>query len=758
MRNRKTWIVIATWLAGASIVLAGCSGSGGSSSNGNTTGLTFNTNAITVNAGSSSEVFLTLNESGISGLKVAIGTTNNGIATVTPGECILSSESNGPNSCEILVNGLSNGTANITAMAAGFNVIPVTATVQNSNSPAIPGTLSFSKSSESIAVGSTNYVYLSLNGSTGVSNLVVTLSSSKSSIAKPAEQTCTLSSGLNRKCEVTVDGVAVGSADITATATGYSSPTPMLANVESTANAGTISFSNTAIYTSPGSSAEVLLSLNDSSGVSNLHVDLATAMKSIATVSPESCTLSSGKQNVRSCTLKISGIESGSTSLTAKATGYTITPATVYVESTSYARTFTIQNNCESTIWVGSTGGSTDSLKADGTDSGSTSCGTSNPGTVCPSGSTCTNSGKAGWICYFNPLKNPTNNYAIAPKSSLILGVPSSSYDPGNDFVWSGNMFARQLCDANGNCVVANCNTVNGGTDMTCTAGAQPPVTLAEITMLRKNPDSYDISIENGLNVGASFGPNNTTYTSSQTPFSCGIAGSTSAATSGGTTINASSWTFSPSGVDPDSINAITAPYFTWVSGDGTGTPCPDGTGCSNGDSCGYTESAVLSLNPTANVPPPANYKLTCGKQLGYWSAAQIWFFNQNTSTNLAPFKFGLTNGNSPYNNATLYACATPPLYSGYSKSTGQTPLNTCGATDWKNIATLAPGYSVQESNPNWHDIVLPNITWTKQGCPSCYTYPYDDASSSFTCDNTTAGSATPPNSTNYTVTFCPNN
>ena len=662
MRNRKAWIVIATWLAGASIVLAGCSGSGGSSNNGNTTGLTFNTNAVTVNTGSSSEVFLTLNESGISGLKVAIGTTNNGIATVTPGECILSSESMGPNSCEILVNGINGGTANITATAVGFNVPPVVATVQNSSSPAIPGTLSFSKSSESITVGSTNYVYLSLNGSTGVSNL---------------------------------------------------------------------------------------------------HVDLATAMKSIATVSPESCNLSSGSFSVRSCSLMVSGIEPGITTLTANAESYNINPATIHVESLTFARTFTIQNNCESTIWFGSTGGATTSMK-NGVSSGSTSCGSSNPGATCPTGSSCKDAGVAGYICYFDGLKNPSNNYAVAPKSSLIIGVPSSSYDPANDQVWSGNMFARQLCDANGNCVVANCTTANGGTDMKCTTGAQPPVTLAEITMLRSNPDSYDISIENGLNVGATFGPNNTTYTSSQTPFSCGIAGSTSSATSGGTTINASPWTFSPSGVEPNG-SAITAPYFTWVSGDGTGTACPNGTGCSNGDSCGYTESAVLSVNAIGGISPPANYKLTCGKKLGYWSAAQIWFFNQNTTTNQAPFHFESYNstvqyGQSPYNNATLYACATPPLYSGYSLSSGQTALNTCGATDWKNIATLAPGYSVAESNPNWLAVILPNITWTKQGCPSCYTYPYDDASSSFTCDNTTAGSATPPNSTNYTVTFCPNN
>ncbi len=50
---------------------------------------------------------------------------------------------------------------------------------------------------------------------------------------------------------------------------------------------------------------------------------------------------------------------------------------------------------------------------------------------------------------------------------------------------------------------------------------------------------------------------------------------------------------------------------------------------------------------------------------------------------------------------------------------------------------------------------MLPLLTWLKQGCPTCYTYQFDDASASFqayVAATTTNGS----NATNYTITFCP--
>ena len=56
--------------------------------------------------------------------------------------------------------------------------------------------------------------------------------------------------------------------------------------------------------------------------------------------------------------------------------------------------------------------------------------------------------------------------------------------------------------------------------------------------------------------------------------------------------------------------------------------------------------------------------------------------------------------------------------------------------------------------NPYWTDNIQPTLKWLKQACPSAYTYPYDDMSSTFTCQNIING----VNSVNYKITFCPQN
>ena len=43
----------------------------------------------------------------------------------------------------------------------------------------------------------------------------------------------------------------------------------------------------------------------------------------------------------------------------------------------------------------------------------------------------------------------------------------------------------------------------------------------------------------------------------------------------------------------------------------------------------------------------------------------------------------------------------------------------------------------------------VPTIEWLKQACPTCYTYPFDGMSSTFTCSD---ASRNP--STSYGVTF----
>lgn len=59
-----------------------------------------------------------------------------------------------------------------------------------------------------------------------------------------------------------------------------------------------------------------------------------------------------------------------------------------------------------------------------------------------------------------------------------------------------------------------------------------------------------------------------------------------------------------------------------------------------------------------------------------------------------------------------------------------------------------------KNKNGIWNDRVKNTLKWLKKACPSAYTYPFDDISSTFTCNNMQGG----VNSVNYQVTFCPQN
>jgi hypothetical protein len=57
-----------------------------------------------------------------------------------------------------------------------------------------------------------------------------------------------------------------------------------------------------------------------------------------------------------------------------------------------------------------------------------------------------------------------------------------------------------------------------------------------------------------------------------------------------------------------------------------------------------------------------------------------------------------------------------------------------------------------KNKNPTWDQRVKNTLYWLKSACPSAYTYPYDDMSSTFTCKSVIGG----VNSVNYEISFCP--
>lgn len=59
-----------------------------------------------------------------------------------------------------------------------------------------------------------------------------------------------------------------------------------------------------------------------------------------------------------------------------------------------------------------------------------------------------------------------------------------------------------------------------------------------------------------------------------------------------------------------------------------------------------------------------------------------------------------------------------------------------------------------KNKNPTWADRAKSTLMWLKRACPTAYTYPYDDMTSTFTCKAMEDGI----NNANYEITFCPEN
>lgn len=104
-----------------------------------------------------------------------------------------------------------------------------------------------------------------------------------------------------------------------------------------------------------------------------------------------------------------------------------------------------------------------------------------------------------------------------------------------------------------------------------------------------------------------------------------------------------------------------------------------------------------------------------------------------------------------------LYGCTGGASNSCYQQGASST---CCGCANWNNVLPSSPTVFVPSStqqcvntNPFWVSNILPTLQWLKEGCPTCYTFPYDDMSSTFTCSVASGGGA---NLLDYQITFCP--
>ncbi len=118
------------------------------------------------------------------------------------------------------------------------------------------------------------------------------------------------------------------------------------------------------------------------------------------------------------------------------------------------ARTFTVVNQCQQTVWFGFVSG------------------------------------------YGSPtITPPNNNFELSSNGGrTVVDIPTSG--------WSGVIAGRTNCSDSG-CVTADC----GGGKGACVHGFQQPATQAEFTVNNGGTDFYDVEVINGVNLPVSITP-----------------------------------------------------------------------------------------------------------------------------------------------------------------------------------------------------------------------------------------------------------
>ena len=435
----------------------------------------------------------------------------------------------------------------------------------------------------------------------------------------------------------------------------------------------------------------------------------------------------------------------GSLAYTGTGSPAAVSTAGTEVTTIPTTRYIKMVNNCGFTVWYSLNGAAT----------GQTSS--------CTPGSTLLNS-----ACWWNNYEGSTHMLTGGGGSDVVT-IQSANY---NGTQWSGNISASLGCDGASSCEQAACDNAGGSTSCAISKGFAQPATQAEITMLANGADSYDIETINGFHIPISMEPaydmsssGTVNVPAAWSNYSCGTPGSFAALQGFG----ACNWE-QVVGAGGSNVVALPSPtggvYWAYMVGGGTGSPCPTGPGsCASGNICGLNSS----------------FSQVCGKFIGYWTPNEICTSTTVPANIRTALKCDVsTNYNlqppDQFNNTytSLMAC---PVATGYTGPTynscyhegypvGSNVAQCCGCVNWwdstqtignvsigaNSTATTCPS---GQTNTLWTGNIQGGIQWMKQTCPSAYIFPFDDATSTFTCTNNTSSAA---NTTSYTITFCPGN
>lgn len=409
-------------------------------------------------------------------------------------------------------------------------------------------------------------------------------------------------------------------------------------------------------------------------------------------------------------------------------------------------RVITFKNLCPaaSKLFVGISGGAVNSIKP-AIPGKLTTC---NSDADCYPGSKCINTNPKQ--CFsVNPIPNNTDNpgnpFFLKYNGTSRIIIPT--FDNGIDTVWSGGIAGRLNCN-NNKCPIADCGGVSADTVRGCSPGKgfSQPVTTAEFTFNSENAittatfngtryirsdntdtDTYDISMINGITFAPlSMQPLAVTWKSAN-PYNCGIPGFKKTRDP----LGGCSWNFKP-----------TSNSYNWVAFKKGANQC---------GSCKAPEVCGMSYNP--NATPGSKITKHCGIRLGYWTADAVCTADPQMNTPEFPCTDPVQ---SSLTYADLFGCSSGNL----AQSCYNVDNNTCcGCVNWNTVSDVHVPYPPTQvckgMNPIWQTNSQPRLEFLKRGCPTAYTYPYDDASSTFTCQKLNKDNI---NTTNYLITFCPQN
>ena len=309
---------------------------------------------------------------------------------------------------------------------------------------------------------------------------------------------------------------------------------------------------------------------------------------------------------------------------------------------------------------------------------------------------------------------------------------------------WSGAIYASTGCRPNGQCSTAICNN--------CPPYEGPvgPVTQAEMTLLVDDKDYYDVTIINGANLPMSVTPASSQNAStaffppdpnSNPAYHCWSPG---AARSGdaSSVATVASWSFQAPTLQGGGSGAS---QYRLV-GDGSLTACP----CTvPGEVCGV----AMMLN-RQGLPLDSVQANVCGKLLGIWSDDELCAWTDAISYGDcdATVPGSPTGGNFKE----MFQCNAPFDVSCFQQNPGS---SCCGCTVWPAL-NLPVTMACQDVSPVWMAQAYPRLLFLKAACPTCYTYPFDDSTSLFTCrganvsgPSVSAGSSV---GASYDIEWCP--